>query len=46
MTLEQTGKVTPAGGRGVLQLEAVSTVTVGGYVAATLVSVGSEVDSC
>lgn len=44
--LEQTGRVTPAGGRGVLQLEASSTVTVGGAVAATLESVGEEVDSC
>ena len=46
VTLEQSGRVTPAGGRGVLQLEAVSTVSFGGNVAATLESVGSEVDSC
>lgn len=46
VTIEQTGRVTPAGGRSVLQLEAMSTVTVGGEIFATLESVGQEVDSC
>ena len=44
--LWQEGTVTPAQGRGVLQLEAHTAVFFGDFALAEFVSVGSEVDEC
>jgi hypothetical protein len=45
--LVQSGTVTPAGGRGTLQLEAYSTVIIPGpVVIAEVVSIGYQVDEC
>jgi hypothetical protein len=44
--LWQDGTVTPAKGKGVLQLEAFTTVLFGDWVLGKFVSVGSEVDEC
>ena len=44
--LWQEGAVTPARGKGVLQLEAYSTVFFGDFPLATFRSVGEEVDEC
>ena len=46
VVLIQDGTVTPAKGRGVLQLEAFTTVYFLEFVLAEFVSVGSEVDEC
>ncbi len=46
ITLVQEGTVTPARGRGVLQLEANTTVFVDGAPAADFLSRGQEVDDC
>ena len=46
VALLQEGSVTPAKGRGVLQLEAFSTVALGELVLAEFFSVGYEVDGC
>jgi hypothetical protein len=44
--LSQDGTVTPAQGKGVLQLEAFSTLFFGDFALAKFVSIGSEVDVC
>jgi hypothetical protein len=46
IVLWQEGMITPAHGKGVLQLEAYSSVLFGDFSVADLVSVGSEVDEC
>ena len=46
VVLIQDGMVTPANGKGVLQLEAFSTVWFGDFPLAEFISVGSEVDEC
>jgi hypothetical protein len=46
LVLQQEGSVNPAQGKGVLQLEAFSTLLVGELILAEFVSVGSEVDEC
>lgn len=46
LQLEQVGTATPAHGKGVLQLEAFSTLLIPGLVLAEFVSVGAEVDEC
>lgn len=46
LVLLQEGSVTPARGKGVLQLEALSTLLVGELKLAEFVSVGSEVAEC
>ena len=46
IVLWQEGSVTPAKGRGVLQLEAFSILWFGDFALAEFVSVGSEVDEC
>jgi len=49
LQLDQTGTVTPARGKGVLQLEAYSVATIvefGNLVVGEFVSVGYEVDEC
>lgn len=46
VVLIQDGTITPANGKGVLQLEAFTTVWFGDFPLAEFVSVGSEVDEC
>ena len=46
IVLWQEGMITPAHGKGVLQLEAYSSVFFGDFSLADFVSVGSEVDEC
>lgn len=46
ITLIQDGTVSPAGGKGTLQLEAFSTVLVNGDVVAEILSIGNEVEEC
>ena len=46
VVLLQNGTVTPAKGKGVLQLEAFTTVWFGDFLLGEFVSVGKEVDEC
>ena len=46
ISLVQDGTVTPARGKGTLQLEAFSTVRFGDDVVAEVLSIGNEVDEC